>query len=80
LAKEEVYQKIEELAASGVSIVFAATELGELLNCCHRVLILRDGAVVETIEDLDAIDEAELTHQSMKGERAGLAVEETARL
>ena len=80
LAKEEVYQKIEELAASGVSIVFAATELGELLNCCHRVLILRDGAIIETIEDLDAIDEAELAHRSMKGGRARSAVEEPARL
>ena len=67
LAKDEVYQKIDELAESGVAIVFAATELGELLNCCHCVLVLNDGAVVETIEDLEGIDEAELAHRTMRG-------------
>jgi ABC-type sugar transport system ATPase subunit len=79
LAKNEVYQKIDELAETGVAIVFAATELGELLNCCHRVLILRDGALVETIEDLNAINEAELAHRTMRGEHAGGTVAEGPR-
>jgi ABC-type sugar transport system ATPase subunit len=68
LAKEEVYQWIDELATSGVAILFAATEVIEILNACHQAIVLREGRVIETIDDLDGFDESDLAHIVMRDE------------
>jgi ABC-type sugar transport system ATPase subunit len=44
-AKEDVYRLIHELAASGKSILLASSELTELMRCCDRILVLREGRV-----------------------------------
>lgn len=68
LAKEEVYDKIDELASAGAAVLVAATEAIELLNFCHRVVVLSGGRLVERIDDLDGLDEADLTHRAMRGD------------
>ncbi|MCA3435820.1 MAG: sugar ABC transporter ATP-binding protein [Rhodobacter sp.] len=45
-AKAEIYDLIQELAASGAGIVFASTELEEYLVVCDRVLVFFQGRVV----------------------------------
>jgi ABC-type sugar transport system ATPase subunit len=45
-AKAEIYQLIEELAANGVGIVFASTELEEYPVVCDRVFVFSGGKVV----------------------------------
>ena len=45
-AKAEIYDLIGELAASGVGIVFASTELEEYTVVCDRVLVFSGGRVV----------------------------------
>jgi ABC-type sugar transport system ATPase subunit len=45
-AKAEIYELIGELAASGVGIVFASTELEEYPVMCDRVLVFSAGRVV----------------------------------
>jgi ABC-type sugar transport system ATPase subunit len=45
-AKAEIYDLIQELAASGAGIVFASTELEEYLVVCDRVLVFSQGRVV----------------------------------
>jgi ABC-type sugar transport system ATPase subunit len=44
-AKEDIYDLIHELTASGKSIILASSELAELLRCADRILVLRDGCV-----------------------------------
>jgi ABC-type sugar transport system ATPase subunit len=78
LAKEEVYQRINELAAIGVAILFAATELVEILNCCHRAVVLREGCIIEVIDDLAGFSEPDLAHAVMRDITETVRAVETA--
>jgi ribose transport system ATP-binding protein len=49
-AKQEVYGLIREFARSGGGAVLVSSELSELADLCHRVIILRDGSVVRQID------------------------------
>lgn len=41
-SKLEIRKLILELAASGISILFISAELDEMVQCCDRVIVLRD--------------------------------------
>jgi ABC-type sugar transport system ATPase subunit len=45
-AKAEIYDLIQELAASSAGIVFASTELEEYPVVCDRVFVFSQGKVV----------------------------------
>ena len=45
-AKEEVYLLMEQLATEGKAVVFISSEFGELVGVCHRVIAMREGAIV----------------------------------
>jgi ABC-type sugar transport system ATPase subunit len=45
-AKAEIYQIVSELAAQGLAVVLASSELIEVLGLSHRVLVARDGSIV----------------------------------
>jgi len=49
-AKEEVYRLLRELAAEGVSMVFIADELPELIGMSNRIGVMRDGEMVDVVE------------------------------
>jgi rhamnose transport system ATP-binding protein len=44
-AKAEIYRILAGLAQKGAAMVIVSSEMTELLGCCHRILVLRDGAV-----------------------------------
>ena len=43
--KQELYQLLRKLAASGAAILFYSTDYDELIGCCDRVLVLYDGGI-----------------------------------
>src|SRR5206468_2459382 len=45
-AKEEIYRLIREVADRGSAVLVVSSEFEELLALCHRVLVMRDGAIV----------------------------------
>jgi ABC-type sugar transport system ATPase subunit len=45
-AKEEIYDILLQLAEQGVGIILISSEWKELLALSHRLLIIRDGAIV----------------------------------
>jgi ABC-type sugar transport system ATPase subunit len=45
-AKSEIYALIRELAAQGMAVVFASSDLTEVVGLSQRVLVCRDGQVV----------------------------------
>ena len=49
-AKDELYGILIRLAAAGVGIIVISSEVKELLMLSHRVLVMRDGAVVAEFE------------------------------
>lgn len=61
-AKQQIFQIIWDQARKGISCVIVSTELEELLETCHRILIMRNGRIEKevlpenvTVEDLYAI-------------------------
>jgi len=56
-AKQDIYRLIEELAASGMAVILVSSELPELLRCCHRILVLREGRMTAIYDSAEATQE-----------------------
>ena len=50
VAKQQVFQLMWELARRGMGCLFVSSELEELLEVCHRILILKDGALTGEVD------------------------------
>ncbi|MDI5976399.1 sugar ABC transporter ATP-binding protein [Amycolatopsis magusensis] len=72
-AKAEIYRLLAEIAAQGVGVLLASSELAELTGVCDRVVVLREGRSVRELHTAEA-GEAELLAASM-GEAATLSGE-----
>jgi len=48
-AKQQIFEIIWQQARMGVSAIFVSTELEELLEVCHRILIMRQGQIVDEV-------------------------------
>ena len=48
-AKQQIFEIMWAQARKGISTVFVSTELEELLEVCHRILIMRHGRIVDEI-------------------------------
>ncbi|MCC7161145.1 MAG: sugar ABC transporter ATP-binding protein [Anaerolineae bacterium] len=68
-SKEEIYQLMVELAGQGVGILFISSEPGELARFCHRVMIMRRGRIVKTLEQ-DELNPARIVEQVTGAEKA----------
>ncbi|HCS54975.1 sugar ABC transporter ATP-binding protein [Rubinisphaera sp.] len=44
-AKEEIYHLIDQLAKAGVAILFASSEMEEIIGISDRVLVMREGEI-----------------------------------
>jgi ABC-type sugar transport system ATPase subunit len=58
-AKEEVYRLMIGLAAQGKGVIFISSEFPELVGICNRVIVMREGRLVDEVEG-DAVTEAAL--------------------
>jgi ABC-type sugar transport system ATPase subunit len=56
-AKQDIYRLIAELAAAGKAVMLVSSELPELLRCCHRILVLREGRMTAVFDAADATQE-----------------------
>jgi D-xylose transport system ATP-binding protein len=56
-AREEIYGILERLAEGGVAILFASSDLTEVLRLAHRIIVLRDGRVVGELDSAVATEE-----------------------
>ncbi|WP_407571507.1 sugar ABC transporter ATP-binding protein [Deinococcus altitudinis] len=57
-AKAEIQSLISELAGEGLGVLMISSDLEELLEGCHRVTVLRDGASVQTLEQTELSEAA----------------------
>lgn len=51
-AKQQVFQIVSDLSRDGIACIFVSSELEELLEVCHRIVVLRDGRVVAEVDPL----------------------------
>jgi ABC-type sugar transport system ATPase subunit len=66
-AKQQIFEIMWNQARRGVSTIFVSTELEELLEVCHRILIMRHGRLVDEVNP-DAISVNELYELCMRGD------------
>jgi ribose transport system ATP-binding protein len=52
-AKTEIYKLLEKLVADGKSIIMVSSELPEVMGMCDRVVIMRGGRIVNTVQRKD---------------------------
>lgn len=56
-AKQDIYRIIADLAVRGKSIILVSSELPELLHCCDRIMVLREGRVTAIFDAAGATQE-----------------------
>jgi ribose transport system ATP-binding protein len=49
-AKAEIYKLIVDLADDGLGVLLASSDMNELMNLSHRVLVFRQGAIVAELD------------------------------
>ena len=57
VAKQDSYRIIARLAEAGKGLILVSSELPELLNCCHRIIVLNQGRVSLTVDSSEASQE-----------------------
>ncbi len=56
-AREEIYQIINELAASGKTIIVVSSDLTEVLSICQRVIVMHEGTIKGELTKEDRTEE-----------------------
>ena len=56
-AKEDIYTIIEGLAASGKAVIMTSSELPELLRCCDRIMVMKEGRNAGIVDACDTTQE-----------------------
>ncbi len=56
-AKAEVYRIVNDLTAEGVAVIMISSELPELLGACDRIVVMRQGRTVGTLDRAEATQE-----------------------
>ncbi len=60
-AKQEIYQLMEKLAASGAAIFFVSSELEEILGLADRVLVMHEGRITGELSRAELSEERIMT-------------------
>jgi ribose transport system ATP-binding protein len=56
-AKADVYRLLKEYAEKGAAVIFISSELPEILNLCHTVMVMHAGSVRATMPGSEATEE-----------------------
>ena len=57
-AKEEIYKLIDQLARQGVAILFASSEMEEIIGLADRALVMHEGRIAGEVHRTDLSEEA----------------------
>ena len=49
-SKYDIHSLLRNLAAKGLSIIVISDDLPELMACCNRIIVMRDGRIVRELE------------------------------
>ena len=60
--RAEIYQKIDELASSGISILMVSSDLTEAISMADRVLVMKDGRILKELDAASTNEEDVLAY------------------
>lgn len=49
-AKQQIFRIVWKLSQEGIATIVVSTELEELIELCHRILVLRDGGIKQELD------------------------------
>src|SRR5690606_38559086 len=55
---EALFNVVRQLAAQGVAVIYVSHRLGEIFELCHKVTVLKDGSVIDTLDVANTDTEA----------------------
>ena len=61
-SKADIHDIIRDLAGQGIGVIVISDDLPELLATCHRILVMRDGRIVDRL-DSRSVTEDDLAHR-----------------
>jgi len=61
-AKRDIYFLIQRLAREGRAVIVISSELAELIGICHRIAVMRTGALQATLAADDLTEETLIAH------------------
>jgi simple sugar transport system ATP-binding protein len=61
-SKADIHDIIRDLASQGIGIIVISDDLPELLATCHRILVMREGRIIDEM-DGKTVTEDELAHR-----------------
>ena len=64
-AKKEIYEIIDRLARDGVAIILISAELPEVINMSDRIVVMRRGKSVATLEHKEDFDQETIMRYSL---------------
>ena len=65
-AKYEIYQLMNQLAASGKAIIMISSELPEILGMSDRVIVMRGGRIQGEITEVSEVSQEEIMHLAVE--------------
>jgi ribose transport system ATP-binding protein len=68
-AKQQIFQIMWNQSRKGISSIMVSTELEELLEVCHRIIVIKDGRLIDEIKEPEKLKVEELYAVSMGGSR-----------
>ena len=60
-AKREIYQMISDLARGGAAVLLVSSEIPEILSMSTRILVMKQGRIVEQVSSEEATEESVLS-------------------
>jgi ABC-type sugar transport system ATPase subunit len=71
-AKAEIYRLIHELAGAGRAVIVVSSEIMELVNLCHRIVVMSGGRIYDEMnadefDDRRILDAAFAAHVAVPG-------------
>ncbi|XID96250.1 sugar ABC transporter ATP-binding protein [Paenibacillaceae bacterium WGS1546] len=66
-AKREIYRLLADLADQGVAILMVSSELPEILGLSHRIMVVREGRLVQEIDGEEASEELIMKYAAWQG-------------
>lgn len=61
-SKAEIHDIVRDLAGEGIGIIVISDDLPELLATCHRILVMREGRIIDELSG-GSVTEAQLAHR-----------------
>jgi simple sugar transport system ATP-binding protein len=56
-SKAEIYEIIQGLAKKGIAVLLISDEVSEIYHNCNRVIVMREGKVVQIVDTHDTTEE-----------------------